>query len=538
MTINLIRDEWLPVVTRRGQRRRIAPWQLTEDHDGNDPIVALSTDRPDFRSSLQQFLIGLLQTAIPPSRADAQTWTGPLLRAPEPAALRKSLEPLSPVFDLHSDGPMFMQDLDLLSDGTEVDAAALLIDSPGKQSVRNNADFFVKRGRVKGLCPPCAAIALFTLQTNAPAGGSGIRTSVRGGGPLTTLITIDPSSMEKLEPTLWRESWLNVIDREELADAAPVQAKAQDPRVFPWLAATRTSEHPGGVETTPNDAHPLQAYWGMPRRMRIDWTGDQAGVCDLCGDHAESLVTRYRTRPRGVNYTGPWRHPLSPYYSSDPAKPALPLHPQPGGIGYRHWLMLAGEATSTSQPAAVVRAFRTRMQLAGRHIPPRLHVSGYDMENMKPRCWYESTMPIFTVESTVRDDFSDTMQRLIDGAQQTARKLRLCIRDAWIDNAPNGDLTHLDKAFYGATEAEFFRLAHAIAASLGSGGDAEAATLTWRGVLRREATSLFTRQAAPAGFEYGDPRRVASAHQSLRRFLYNTLPRLLGITDATEVNET
>jgi CRISPR system Cascade subunit CasA len=44
-------------------------------------------------------------------------------------------------------------------------------------------------------------------------------------------------------------------------------------------------------------------------------------------------------------------------------------------------------------PATVVEQFRSVVREDG-----RLWAFGYDMENMKARCWYESTMPLIHAE--------------------------------------------------------------------------------------------------------------------------------------------
>ena len=81
-----------------------------------------------------------------------------------------------------------MQDFSLKPEEAGLNSiAALLIESPGENALRNNSDHFRQARQVECLCPDCAAPALFTLQTNAPAGGVGYRTGLRGGGPLTTL---------------------------------------------------------------------------------------------------------------------------------------------------------------------------------------------------------------------------------------------------------------------------------------------------------------------------------------------------------------
>lgn len=108
-------------------------------------------------------------------------------------------------------------------------------------------------------CPHCAALALFSLQLNAPSGGKGYRTGLRGGGPLTTLIELQEYEGERLTP-LWRKLWLNVLPQD--AADMPLPA-AYDESVFPWLAPTRTSEQASAI-TTPEQVDKLQAYWECP----------------------------------------------------------------------------------------------------------------------------------------------------------------------------------------------------------------------------------------------------------------------------------
>ncbi|BBI53756.1 hypothetical protein HORIV_61770 [Vreelandella olivaria] len=66
-----------------------------------------------------------------------------------------------------------MQDLDPLDDVKEASVAGLLIDSPGANGIKNNTDFFVKRGRVETVCPECAALALLPCRSTRPPVGPG-----------------------------------------------------------------------------------------------------------------------------------------------------------------------------------------------------------------------------------------------------------------------------------------------------------------------------------------------------------------------------
>ncbi|MBA1331821.1 CRISPR-associated protein Cse1, partial [Candidatus Endoriftia persephone str. Guaymas] len=188
--MNLIDDPWIPIRRASGREELIAPWQIT---DSADPIIALAAPRPDFNGALLQFLIGMLQTAYPPESEDK--WEQWLENPPSPARLKQHFEPFADSFNLMGDSPLFMQAFEPLN-GDEKPIANLLIDAPGAQTLKQNADHFIKRGGIEKICPCCAATALFTLQTNAPAGGAGHRTSLRGGGPLSTLIALDPAGSQ------------------------------------------------------------------------------------------------------------------------------------------------------------------------------------------------------------------------------------------------------------------------------------------------------------------------------------------------------
>lgn len=111
-----------------------------------------------------------------------------------------------------------MQDLDLTkNDGERNNIDHILMEMPGDQTLAKNTDHFLKQDTIKNICLPCCAMALFTLQTNAPARGRGHRTSLRGGGPLTTLI---------MGRTLWETIWLNVITRDSFSHFGNIKKTA------------------------------------------------------------------------------------------------------------------------------------------------------------------------------------------------------------------------------------------------------------------------------------------------------------------------
>ena len=194
----------------------------------------------------------------------------------------------------------------------------------------------------------------------------------------------------------------------------------------------------------------------IARRIRLDFENTKGGDCDLCGTQGP-LVQRYFTLNYGTNYTGAWRHPLSPYQEQDSAEP-LPRHPQPGGIGYRHWLGLVYAWQDDKQrivPARVVDTFLRESEGMGQ---ARIWAFGYDMDNMKPRCWYEAIMPLYHVPNDIRERFTTRIGEMIQAADRVTGMLRTAVKEAWFKRPGDarGNTNFLSDGFYQHTEADFY----------------------------------------------------------------------------------
>jgi len=513
--MNLLHDPWMPVRDDQGQRHWITPEQLA------DPSWrAFDADRPDFNGALAQFAIGLLQTTTPLD--NPIEWRRLLNTPPDAATLRAWFEPVAAAFVLDGEGPRFMQDLDLGNDGVAINEInALLIESPGEQTIKNNADHFVKRAQVNALCPACAALALFTLQLNAPSGGAGHRTGLRGGGPLTTLV-LPPDDVG-----LWRCLWLNVCSRPEFLAQGGDATQADTQRSFPWLGPLNALQPPTPQgELAQSQVHPAHLFWAMPRRIRLDMGAHACGSCDICGRTVEALISRYATKNYGLNYKGAWSHPLSPYYASK--EDWLPLHPQPDGLGYRHWLAwvlgAASDKQSTRVAAVVDRALSLPQRTLGGTL--RMWAFGYDMDNMKARCWYEATLPIYGLAECnvdARKGVQAEVARWLAAAELTGMYLRLAVKDAWFSADARGDFSHIDATFWSATEAGFYRQLQTLIEATRAG--AETAPLpareAWHRLLARTAMRLFDDTFVGTGnVERQNPRRAALAQRQLRHGLY------------------
>lgn len=510
--MNLLTDKWLPVQRKSGKEESIALWQITEDID-TDPVEKIQAPRPDFHTTLVQFLIGLLQTAFPPT--DDYAWLEIFNKPPAPQGLRESFLKYEHAFEADGEGPRFMQDFDL-PQGEKKEIGTLLIEEPGANTLRENKDHFIKRGNAKKLGISSAISALMTLQCNAPSGGAGHRTSIRGGGPLTTLIEPDPLDDES-KNTLWHLLWLNVLPGKEFERLCGNPEKTDDASIFPWLGPTRTSDK-SGRDTTPEDVHPLQMYWSMPRRIRLEFKDTVAGLCPMTG-RREQLIEHFVTKNYGINYSGPWRHPLSPYRLNNEGQP-LPLHPQPDGLGYRHWLGYALGENDGVMSASVVHYHCFKSSKARRGVNARLWVFGYDMDNMKARGWHEAHMPLFHLDEPYKKLFSDAVQDILDATGMVAKNLRGALKQAWFSPKAKvrGDLSFIEASFWQNTEPIFYELLDKLHATIIADSDETSLYHFWFGILNQASLDLFDSWAASGSIEDEDPKRIVLARRDLENF--------------------
>ncbi len=547
--MNLLHDPWMPVRDSAGQRHWITPDRLAEPQ-----WRAFDADRPDFNGALTQFAIGLLQTTTPV--ANLIVWERLLKTPPDAATLRDWFEPVAAAFVLDGDGPRFMQDRYLkLSEkkqrdddsGSVENIQQLLIDCAGEgEKAKDNTDLFVKRKSSSyGLCECCCAAALYTLQANAPGGGRGYLVSIRGGGPLTTLIR------GAVDQELWKDLWLNVMDRGMFNPGYDPSVELDPQLTFPWLSALRGLQ-PGGIATLefegpkggpkpldeerprlqPSQVTPAHVYWGMPRRIKLEFESAKAGECDVCGRHSTRLVTHYLTKNYGLNYKGEWNHPLSPYYETKEGW--LPLHPQPDGLGYRHWLAWVLGAASERQTTRVAQIVDRALTLPHRTTggPLRLWAFGYDMDNMKARCWYESTLPVYGLgdcSNDARGGVRAEVGRWLAAAELAGSYLRGAVKDAWFSADARGEFSHVDATFWAATESAFYKQLQALIETVAADTDHPAlpAREAWHAMLTRTALHLFDGNFVGTGaIERQNPRRAALAHRQLRNSLYGPKLRL------------
>ncbi len=451
MSLNLITDPWIPSL-RDGERVTIRPDQIAEPG-----ITALAWQRADFNLACLELLIGLVSLADPPK--DGTDWFS-RLDQPDTGRLREALTPFASCFALAGDGPRFLQDLEAFEQSTKSSdikpVDMLFIDSAGGSTALKNADLMVKRDRFSSLSPAEAAMALYTLQAFAPTGGAGNRTSMRGGGPMTTLV--QPLDEEGGRFPLWRLVFANVLPGAPLA-VDEVEA------ALPWLRPTRTSEK--GQVVIQDGAHRLEAFFGMPRRLRFVFEdGQVVGVVQ---------------RPYGTNYAT-WEHPLTPYYrQKEDAAEWLPVHPKAGRLSYRNWMGITIEPGQDGKGTRrIARTVRERRN-SSRTPDFELMVGGWAMDNMKP---VDFTLDAYPGFPGLGEDGEDRVRQMVDAANAAASALRKALKNACQLSGKSADL--VEETFYTETEEEFMGAVRRII----EGADAEAEEI-WHRTLKAQAVHMF-----------------------------------------------
>jgi CRISPR system Cascade subunit CasA len=498
--MNLLEAEWIPVRRLSGAQLMVAPWQVTEA--SADPIVALSSPRPDFDGALAQFLVGLLQTAFAP--ASESEWRRRFASPPKPEELREAFASFRLAFELFGDGPRFFQDLELSSaDAEPKRIEKLLVAQHGTQ---DGNDHFVRLGAVKALCPACAATALMCLQINAPAGGPGHRVALRGGGPLTTLVWT--------EETLWEGLWLNVLPESEFCGDRGPGDRSDQQLVFPWLAATRTSEHERS--TTYADVDPLQMYWSMPTRIRLGEPAE-SGSCDVCGAQGIEVVDSFGKKRHGINYEGEWPHPLTPRRGRLGEK--YFVGGSRDGLAYRDWLgLIQTDGSRDQEPARVVQAFSGNGRGERMNRSFRVWAFGYAVDKAKASLWCEGTMPLFTVPEERRGFLEGEVAHLVYGAREVQSALRWSIKQALSDRPRDIKTVPSEIAyrFWQETEDGFYSRVRDLCDGEVDEAAARVVREGWHRETCRVAEQIFDDFAERLWFGSVDPGRLARAGNGLR----------------------
>ena len=500
MRLNLLTDSWIPAV-KHGSYINLRPDQIAEPG-----VFRLAWPRADCNLACLELLIGLVSMVDPP--ANETDWFS-RLEQPDPERLRTALLPFAPYFELVGDEPRFMQDLESFetrksrkSDVKPVDM--LFVDSAAAKTIRLNADMAVKRNRDDTLSPGEAAIALYTLQAWAPVGGAGNRASMRGGGPLVTLAR----PVDRGRPaSLWRTVFANVLP----GDPLPAENARQ---ALPWLRPTVISQDNQAV--TPADSHPLEAFFGMPRRLRLLSERDR--------------VTGVVQRPHGTLYRG-WEHPLTPYQRTNKQYSEWwPAHPGPLELAYFKWPGINfGESYDERQIRRAARAVSEYATRPGAHEFEIL-AGGWAMDRMKPLDFSLNAYPGFPDTGPLA---SRRIRALAKAGGEAAGQLRSALKSIWrISGSFATAVAPVVESFYAETEDAYVRSVRGILA-----GDGPAVEVSFYQVLGNRALQSFDEQSA-AGLADHNMSLIWSRVKARKTLFYRLRQKIPGILGSQEFEST
>lgn len=524
MNFNLLRNAWIPVRLQDGTRKEIRPVDILPTSE--NPAVELNGPRPDFNGALAQFLIGLFQTFGAPKTED-DWWD--VYESPSTQDFEAKFQAIEEAFELFG-SPRFLQDIDELPRRFEAEIFDLLLESPGAKTKNDNKDFFIKREIDFHTCPHCAALSVLTMQLNSPGGGPGFRTSIRGGGPATTILTSD---------TLWDLVWLNVLPQSEAPYYAGNLSQEDLPKALPWLADARTSEKKTGQDTCLEDMHPAQYFWATPRRLELEAPLASDVACSICGKSRGHVISSYYQKNYGTNYSGPLVHPLSPYTFNDKNEPN-PLKGSQEGFAYKHWQgIVATHEKANRKPAEVVSYFRReravefQTDFADKQI--RVWAFGFDADNAKIRGWQEGLMPLVLIDPDHRVLLDNFGRHLISGAESARYALNTALKrgvfgtlkdvsakgkrnwriDDRADNS-KGLLWQGTLQFWRDTEEAFFEMLQDVVPHLDSRDHRQGLKRQWLDVLQKSCLHLYDQLTGYGNFHNANPKSQALARQELK----------------------
>lgn len=548
--MNLITDQWIPVIRKDGTHDKIMPWQMAET---DNPVVEINAPRPDFQGALYQFLIGLLQTCFAPEYEDE--WLEYWQETPSPELLKVAFEKVAPAFELYNpDGPAFMQENpDSVMHQEEFNEAEWLPVEDlvgGALSVntrKGNKDLFVKTKSVGVVSPYWAALSLFNLQVTGVLAWGQHRIGLRGNAPLTTLVVPDANQ----STTLWQKFWLNIIFREDM-DLIPGESmKSEIAHIFPWMGKTRKSPDKK-PPTSPSDGNPLQHYWAMPRRIELRVEPVDC-KCDISGENIEWGVRFYKRVNNGVYYTNGWIHPLTPYTRSNQQQFPKAVEGKLVAEGFRQWVSLNYDEYTDENN----KKLRWGRALVVKHyyddkkylidMPTRLWCFGYDADSADVKCWYESMMPTFHIPEENIEPLKIHTTEALQLAHQLFDALRIALIRALFrpqtDSSGKQSWTHvmksinkagylstyknIDYEYWESLEKHFTVMVERLILIGNEQGRPLDVYQSWVKEIRKHCLIYFDDHALNKVIDAGDMKRVIESKNYLLSELYPSKKSLL-----------
>lgn len=284
--MNLLTDTWVSVKKGKGRDEEFL-WLGLKEILTSSESLELRYPRDDLEMAALEMLIALTQVIfIPEDNSEL------IKRGKSPLSegeYEEGVENFLPWFDLSSQEKPFMQVRGV--NAKELTPMEKLL--PGVNS-STNSNFVNEPGLGTGLCDGCTALALFNQASNAPGFGGGFKSGLRGGAPVTTLIS---------GRTLRETIWLNVMTRSFLNLNAVYPEKNDEAT---WVCPIRRES-----VIPSSDIGLLRGLFWQPAHIELS-SPEGTGVCSCCGRSDVQLFTGFKKEKFNFTVKGLWKHPYSP----------------------------------------------------------------------------------------------------------------------------------------------------------------------------------------------------------------------------------
>jgi CRISPR system Cascade subunit CasA len=287
--MNLLIDTWIPI-------RRGADFQQISFKEllcSEQPDIQVALPRDDLELACIQMLAALTQVIfMPKDKKELRE------RVKTPLSEREyenGVENHKEWFDLDHPKWPFMQVRGVEGEWTSIQK--LMIGMPEITSKSGSAHaFFNEPTEVLALSPGIAAIALFNQAGNSPSFGGGFKGSLRGAGPISTMV---------MGRNLRDTTWSNVLPIEKVKE------------LLPWHDATKDTDMPVWVKPIPNGTiQPhgiglLRGLFWQPANMELV-KADKTLCCDITDKKGKGFYVGFKKKRFSFDLEGVWPHPYSP----------------------------------------------------------------------------------------------------------------------------------------------------------------------------------------------------------------------------------
>jgi len=167
---------------------------------------------------------------------------------------------------------------------------------------------------------------------------------------------------------------------------------------------------------------------------------------------------------------------------------------------------------SNVKSAKVLRAFASMQD-----IPARVWVSGFDMENAKARCFYDTTLPLYPIAEENLSDLQEVVQMYLDVAEESSRALTRSVKEAtYVYPTERESDPTVEQSFWQRSEEDFYNFLKELASK-----DLKAAAVKadlyqrWLHVITKVTLQLFDQRVFAMQVEGLNMKRVIEAKSGL-----------------------